>query len=59
MMKRLILLFLCLALSISAFGALADVPETVDGRLSEGEYASLSVTLENSEQLIVRGGQSG
>ena len=42
--------------SCACIGSILDVPETIDGRLVEGEYANLSVTLEGSEELFVIGG---
>ncbi len=55
MMKKFIPLLLFAVISVSVFAALADDPETVDGRLTEGEYGS-SISLESSEQLFVEGG---
>ncbi len=39
----------------TCFAGLADDPETIDGYLTKGEYAS-SVKLEDSDKLIVNGG---
>ena len=55
-MKKLVsYVFFTVYVSV-CFGSLADVPQTADGQLTDGEYATLSVTLENSEELFVKGG---
>jgi hypothetical protein len=60
MMKKFMTCMACL-LAISLYvpvclGSLVDVPQTADGFLTVGEYASLSVTLVNSEKLLIEGG---
>jgi len=56
MMKRLLSYFLFTFCASVCIGGLVDVPQTADGFLTVGEYASLSVTVENSEELFVKGG---
>lgn len=56
MMKRFVpclFLWLCSCICI---GSILDVPETIDGRLTAGEYVGFSVTLEEFEELFVMGG---
>lgn len=55
-MKRLMPYFLFTFCASVCIGSLVDVPQTADGFLTVGEYASLSVTLVNSEELFVKGG---
>lgn len=55
MMKRLLPLSGLLLCTYLAFASIVDDPETIDGLLETGEYAS-SVSLEGSEKLIVEGG---
>jgi hypothetical protein len=57
MMKRILPYLLIMVICMfTCFGSLIDVPQTADGFLTVGEYASLSVTLESSEKLVVKGG---
>ncbi len=56
MMKRILPCSIVLCCVCSCLASLADDPETADGILSTGEYATVS--LENSQKLIVMGGGS-
>jgi hypothetical protein len=57
MMKRILPYLLTMVICMfTCFGSIADIPQTADGFLTVGEYASLSVTLINSEELLVKGG---
>lgn len=56
MMKRAVLYLLALAVVPVCYGSILDVPQTVDGYLEEGEYATLTITLERDEELFVTGG---
>lgn len=56
-MKKFMTCLLTISLYVPVcLGSLVDVPQTADGFLTVGEYASLSVTLVNSEELLVKGG---
>ena len=56
MMKRFVpCLFLWLC-SCVCIGSILDVPETIDGLLKAGEYASSYVTVEGFGELFVMGG---
>ena len=54
-MKKLVPYILYIVCMSVCFGSLADDEETIDGRLTEGEYA-FGVSLEGFEELVVMGG---